>query len=544
MKHALFFSFLFITTLVSAQIPNGYYDEAEGLQGYELKTKLSQIISQGHNAQSYGALWTFFNNHELDKYYENDGTILDVYSENPEGEDPYTYMPSSDQCGSAGYSQEGDCYNREHLMPQSWFNKNNPMRTDVHHIFPVDGYVNAIHDNIPFGEVDNPTQTSLNGSKRGQNTYDFPGIYTGHVFEPIDEFKGDIARTYLYMATRYESQVSGWEHSNSGSQNTFNGTSNQVFNDWTIDMLLKWHNQDPVSQREIDRNEAAYEHQGNRNPFIDHPEYANMIWNPDAYVAFDVIFEEDFNSCSLVEDQFMVVSEMSDADWECVGDSGQFDSGAMQMYALQNGEDMPSLDWLITSTPIDTEGFSEEKLSFYAASKYGDTPLQVLYSSDYDGSETPSDFEWHTIPGVSLPVHRGISYSEIGYYFSEIDIAQIAQNDFYLAFRYDNSNGQEASRWIIDDVKIEGISEMSVGKHNQLEVSIYPNPTDRGEVHIELPQTDGFSYKIYDMNGRVLVQDNSTDKQTKISLENMESGVYLIQLLENGRKTTKRLIVK
>lgn len=530
--------------MLQAQIPDGYYDEAEGLMGYDLKTKLSEIITQGHNAKSYGQLWGFFNEHELDKYYENDLTILDVYSENPNGEDPYTYTASSDQCGSAGYSQEGDCYNREHLMPQSWFNKGNPMRTDVHHIFPVDGYVNAIHDNIPFGEVDNPTQTSLNGSKRGQNTYDFPGIYTGHVFEPIDEFKGDIARTYLYMATRYENQVSGWQHSNSGSQNTFNGTSDQVFNDWTIHMLLKWHNEDPVSQREIDRNEAAYQYQGNRNPFIDHPQFANMIWDPAQAISYDTILAEDFNSCTISGEQFMSISEMSDIDWECVDNTGQFDSGAMQMYATADGQNIPSLDWLITAEPVQASEFAEVRLSFYVASKYGNSPLKILYSTDYDGAENPSDYEWHTIPEADIPAHRGISYSEIGTYFSEIDITTIAENDFYLAFRYDNSNGEEATRWVVDDVRIESISEMSLAKHEALEVTVYPNPVDGGEVNIELPQTQGFDYKIYDLNGKVLIKDRSSEKQTKISVDGMKSGVYLIQLQEADKKSVKRLIVK
>lgn len=545
MKHGLLFSFLLFFGLSFAQSPEGYYDETDGLTGYELKTKLSQITSQGHSAKSYGALWGFFNEYELDKYYENDNTILDVYSENPEREDPYTYEASEGQCGSAGYSQEGDCYNREHLMPQSWFNKGMPMRTDIHHIFPVDGYVNAIHGHMPFGEVDNPTQTSLNGSKKGQNSYDFPGAYTGQVFEPIDEFKGDIARTYLYMAMRYENQISNWQHSNSGSQNTFDGTSDQVFNDWTIDMLLKWHKEDPVSQREIVRNDAAYDFQGNRNPFVDHPEFAEMIWRPEEYQAKDVIFEEDFNDCEIIENQFITVSEMSSADWECTSSYGQHNTGAIQMNAFVDGENQPSLDWLITADPISTDGFSEEELSFYAASTFGNTPLQVLYSHDYDGSENPSDFDWHTISGVSLPTHTGIENQEIQHYFSNIDISTLAQNDFYLAFRYDNTNGQDATRWTIDDVKITGVQEMSIPKHEELEVSIYPNPIDNGKnLKVNLPQAEAFDYVIYDLNGRLLQEEKIKENQTEISTDKLESGVYLIKINQENQKAVKRLIVK
>src|SRR5690625_718498 len=408
MKFKLLLPFLFFFALIQAQPPEGYYDDAYGLLGYELKTALSGITEQGHDPQSYAALWGFFNTYDLDRFYENDNTILDVYSEDPEGEDPYNFNAGTDQCGN--YSQEADCYNREHLMPQSWFGKGYPMRTDINHIFPVDGYVNSIHGHMPFGEVTNPNHTSLNGSKRGMNSYDHPSAYTGEVFEPIDEFKGDIARTYLYMAVRYEDQIADWQYANDGSQNTLNGTSDQVFNDWTLSMLLNWHKEDPVSQREIERNDHAYEFQGNRNPFIDHPEFADMIWNPDEAEILDEVFDEDFNDCELAEDTFMSVSEMSSADWECLNDSGQYDSGAMEMYAIVDGQNKPSLDWLITADPMSLEDSTEEELSFFVASTYGNTPLQILYSTEYDGANNPSDFEWHTIRSEERRVGKECRY--------------------------------------------------------------------------------------------------------------------------------------
>gem|GEM_PF-2949445 len=546
MKHKYsFFFFLFLLfQFVSAQPPENYYEEAYGLTGYELKTKLSEITGEGYNQRTYGSLWSFFIQNDMDTYYENDNTILDVYSENPEAEDSYTFQPGTDQCGSAGYSAEGDCYNREHLMPQSWFGKANPMRTDVHHIFPVDGYVNAIHGHMPFGEVDNPNYVTLNGSKRGPNAYDHPTAYTGEVFEPIDEFKGDIARTYLYMAMRYENQVAGWVSSNSGSQNTFNGTSDQVFNDWTLSMLLKWHNEDPVSQREIERNDAAYVYQGNRNPFIDHPEFANMIWNPEETVIFDEVFEEDFNDCPLGAGTFMAVSEMSDADWECLGDSGQFDSGAMQMYAMADGQNQPSIDWLITAEPLSFDNYSEEKLSFYAASTFGNTPLQVLYSTNFDGSGNPSDFDWHTFPGVSIPKHTGIEDQEMRHYFADIDISLPAQQSFYLAFRYDNSNGQQATRWIVDDVKITGISEMNIPKKEVMQAYVYPNPVKNNKVYVQIPQTEKFEYIIYNLQGQKVKEDKVNQNHTQIFVGDLQSGVYLIHFENEGKKITKHLIVQ
>ena len=266
----LFTAFLF--SLISyAQIPAGYYSSATGT-GYTLKTNLYNII-KGHTDRGYDGLYTTYLASDRDYFYENDGTVLDMYSENPTGIDPYNYSTSSstDKCGN--YSVEGDCYNREHIIPQSVFNKNAPMVSDAHSITPTDGKVNGLRSAFPHGIVAIASKTTLNGSKLGSS-----GVsgYSGTVFEPIDEFKGDIARMYFYFATRYQNTVSGY------SFDMFNNTSDQVFTTAFLNMLLTWHAQDPVNAREIARNNAIYARQNNRNPFIDHPEYAQAIWNPVA----------------------------------------------------------------------------------------------------------------------------------------------------------------------------------------------------------------------------------------------------------------------
>ncbi len=248
-----------------------YYSSAKDLTGYELKTALHTII-KNHTSQGYGSLWGFYSNYEKDKYYEKDGSIMDMYSENPNGKDSYNFIVGTDQCGT--YKVEGDCYNREHSFPRSWFGgKIDPMNSDVHHIFPTDGFVNGKRGSYPFGEVESATFTSKNGSKKGACAKETG--YTGTVFEPIDEFKGDFARAQFYMATRYEDKAAGWGN-NSPS---LNGTKDQVFEKWALNILIKWHLNDPVSQKETDRNNAAFDYQGNRNPFVDHPEFVECIWN-------------------------------------------------------------------------------------------------------------------------------------------------------------------------------------------------------------------------------------------------------------------------
>ncbi|MBX9807800.1 MAG: endonuclease, partial [Flavobacteriaceae bacterium] len=265
---------LLITLLCSyfsfAQIPAGYYNTANGT-GYTLKTQLYNII-KGHTDNGYAGLYTTYQTSDRDYFYENDGTILDMYSENPTGVDPYNFSAGTTQrCGS--YSTEGDCYNREHIIPQSVFNSNAPMVSDAHFITPTDGKVNGMRSNYPHGTVGTTSYTSKNGSKLGSSAV---AGYSGTVFEPIDAFKGDIARMYFYFATRYENNVASYSYA------MFDSSSEQVFTTPFLNMLLAWNAQDPVDAREIARNNAIYARQNNRNPYIDHPEYVQLIWNPTA----------------------------------------------------------------------------------------------------------------------------------------------------------------------------------------------------------------------------------------------------------------------
>ncbi|MCW4439449.1 endonuclease [Vibrio splendidus] len=251
-----------------------YYKDAEGKVGFALKTALYQIIDN-HSSQGYTAIWTLVSEADLDAYYDTDGSILDMYSEKPSGSDSIQFTKVSDQCGQ--YSKEGDCYNREHSFPKSWFGgKVEPMNSDGHHLFATDGYVNSKRSNWPFGEVSSATYTSSNGSKLGSAANSLG--YAGTVFEPIDEFKGDFARAYFYMATRYENEIANWEGNSTSSDAALDGTNTTVFEPWLLTMLKRWHSEDPVSQKEIDRNKVVHDFQGNRNPFIDHPEFVSQIW--------------------------------------------------------------------------------------------------------------------------------------------------------------------------------------------------------------------------------------------------------------------------
>jgi endonuclease I len=262
----LLFLCLLAVSFANAQAPQGYYASAEGKSGEALRTALYNIIKT-HNSVSYNELWQSF--YTTDKRPDN-GKVWDIYSDRPGSTPSYYFTFGSDQCGN--YSGEGDCYNREHSVPKSWFGGSvAPMYTDLFHLYPTDGYVNSKRSNLPIGKVVNATWTSSNGSKVG--TSNISG-YSGQVFEPIDSFKGDFARTYFYMAVCYKDKNLGVE--------TLSNFSGGDLKPWAKELLLQWAALDPVSQKEISRNNAVYQIQQNRNPFIDYPELAEKIFGNDA----------------------------------------------------------------------------------------------------------------------------------------------------------------------------------------------------------------------------------------------------------------------
>ena len=265
-----------VAVLASAAAPNGsgiYYSAADGKTGAQLKTALCGII-YSRTEKSYDYLWTAFQT--TDK--RSDGKVWDMYSSITN----FTF--GTDQAGN--YQKEGDVYNREHSFPKSWFGGEvMPMYSDLHHMYPTDGYVNNQRGNLPFGEVSNPTYSSSGGfSKVGPCSY---SDYTGKVFEPADAYKGDFARTYFYMVTCYEEKLADWYAGNAdGVRATIDGTKYPAFQSWQLNMLLKWAKNDPVSQKEINRNNAVYGIQNNRNPFIDYPGLEQYIWGNKQNDAF------------------------------------------------------------------------------------------------------------------------------------------------------------------------------------------------------------------------------------------------------------------
>ena len=283
MNRKLFFTawLLAMTATGWAQGPNDsgeYYKAADGKKGAALKTALCGVIYNreegGDLKTAYKALWTHFKTTDA----KPNGKVWDMYSNKVEFE-----FGTNQDTGSG--KEEGQYYNREHSFPNSWFGKEvMPMYTDLHHMYPTDKIVNNKRSNFPFGETNGESYKSANDfSKLGKCTVEG---YTGTVFEPNDEYKGDFARTYFYMVTCYEEKLPDWYANYSDSQPTLDGKTYPGLNEWQLKMLMKWAKNDPVSEKEINRNNAVYGIQKNRNPFIDYPGLEEYIWGDKKDIAF------------------------------------------------------------------------------------------------------------------------------------------------------------------------------------------------------------------------------------------------------------------
>jgi endonuclease I len=275
------------TTNTSTGIPAGYYDATNGLTCQPLKSALQTITGNGYVNIGYDGVYNAYQFTDIKPSTTN--IIWDIYTDDndPAIPETFNFTFGTDACGN--YNSEGDCYNREHSTPKSWFNDASPMYSDIQHLLPTDGWVNGARSNWPYGEVTNANFTSIdNQSKRGTgNNFG----YTGTVFQPFAAFRGDVARISLYMATRYEDLIISQNWAGNAEAGPVMLTAGdegfdaarrrlQIYNTWYIKTIFKWMSEDPVSQKEIDRNNAIYYQSGqhNRNPFIDHPEYAALIW--------------------------------------------------------------------------------------------------------------------------------------------------------------------------------------------------------------------------------------------------------------------------
>jgi endonuclease I len=235
--------------------------------GLELQTQLFNLIN-AHTAISYDDVWDAF----LLMYENSTGSGCPVGAI----EDPYStkcWTPESSQCGN--YKKEGDCYNREHSWPKSWWggmDLGQGAQTDVFHLFATDGYDNGRRGDVPLGLVSSVTFVTDNGCKLGKCADAAGGTAC---WEPADVVKGKFARAYFYISTAYMGVFECCDEP---------GVRKSVIKPWMLNYLLTWHHTFPPSADEQRINDVVFNQiQGNRNPFIDYPQWATQIFAPSLY---------------------------------------------------------------------------------------------------------------------------------------------------------------------------------------------------------------------------------------------------------------------
>ena len=264
-------SIFLLLLVVCATAQKEYYTSVNGVKGgAALKTALHELI-KNHNKISYGSgedkTWGAF--YTTDAVVENGKRrVLDMYS----NEKRYF--------GSKGSAVSG--MNIEHSVAKSWWGGNqNNAYCDLHHLNPSDQNANSRKSNYPLGEL---TSVSWDNGVTFVGKANIDGS-SMNAYEPCDEYKGDFARVFMYMFTCYQDLT--WEY----TWMNYEKSTYPTLKPWAVELLLKWHKQDPVSEKEVNRNNAVYAVQGNRNPYVDYPQLADYIWGDSINYVFHLTGE-------------------------------------------------------------------------------------------------------------------------------------------------------------------------------------------------------------------------------------------------------------
>ncbi|UZO80897.1 endonuclease [Aquimarina sp. ERC-38] len=611
--YTLFSLCILHTPLLYSQQP--YYDDVDLTKTKdELFEELANKVKNTHvNFLSYTpGIWEASKKTDIDPI--NPEEVILIYGFEDGNDTTINNDRTRDKDRNGGGNGE---WNREHTYPRSLGNPNLGSEgpgSDAHHLRPSDIQRNANRGNRKFAVGQGSSGTTSQG-------FWYPG----------DEWKGDVARMMLYMYLRYGDRCL--------PKNVAIGTENP-FDENMIDLLLDWNTEDPVSLLEDNRNtyhdsNATYA-QGNRNPFIDNPYLATLIWGgtpaqdrwnlmTDDTIAPSVpqnlkaviieatqvslqweastdengvfkynvhsegkiistsgttsttlqnlqenteyifsvsaedqagnqsdksdsikvttrfedilLLNEDFNDCNTVARNFIIYSEASDKDWFCSDTRGLDDSGA---YAI-NGfrQDEPSRDWLITKNGFDFKNIQEPKISFFLKYQFGNTPLEFLYSTTYNGDGDPTNYEWKSIPNVKLP--SDFSQSEQTMQVDQVAISEITGDKTYFAFRYYST--EAPTRYFLDNFKLSSTNVLSTSfvLNPQSDVMVvYSNPKDTlTSIQIKKKISD---FNVFNVRGEKVFSKNTLQKG-RISLPNLTKGLYFIHGKHKNTKIYQKFII-
>ncbi|MCF0208210.1 MAG: endonuclease [Bacteroidaceae bacterium] len=441
------FTLCVITSNSFAEVPPGYYDAAVGLKKAELKAAMHDIIKSA-NVLKYGsgsgATWEGF--YKVDR--RSDNSVIDRYSYETH------YFPS-------GYSA-ADGMNIEHSFPKSWWGgSKNQAYQDIHHLMPCESNINSRKGNYVMGVV--TTDKNGNGCTKvgtGQG-----GSKSLTMWEPADEWKGDFARAYFYMATCYSNLTWTSEGLNQLENNEW-----PTLQKWTYDILLQWNKQDPVDDLERTRNDGVYAIQKNRNPFIDYPDLCDYIWgekmaeawNPNGAIVDPIPGTTPDEEESIVFEESLESSLGNFYGSSTSGTAQIWETNASYRCAVANAYSKgKTADEYLISKPgvIDLTDYKSASLSFEHATgfnAYNDASgmFSVVVTEDNGSTISPSLVSWDKLTVPTWPANVSGGYTQFAN-SGEIDLTPYCGKKIAIGFRY-TSNTSSCWAWEVRNVVIKG----------------------------------------------------------------------------------------
>lgn len=447
----LFLLSLLIPYLAIADIPEGYYDAANGKKKAELKAAMYSIISN-HTELGYNNLWISYEKVDYLPATNSQGRhqVMDYYSDE-------VYYFNGNGTAVSGM-------NKEHVAPQSWWGGGTGIAVgnDLIQVIPSDARANNAKNNYPLGVVTGSISYPSSGTSntRMKTGKDKNGKY---VFEPCDEYKGDFARIYFYVATCYPDV--NWQNRTDVNV-SFRKEDYPTIKEDILPTLLEWSKNDPVCEWEITRNNRAYSEQLNRNPFVDFPNLAEYIWGDSVDFAFSIDGSsgggggqggDETPEFAILVDQTMKSGLDPFFVRTYEGCDGEVWTSSSQYGAVANAYNMGKEADEYLMLTLDLSMMEHASMSFQHATGYNktvpvkDTYFQVLVSYDYEG--VPEDATWRKLDAEFPPLQSSGNFTS---YVSSGDISLAGccgRDNVTIAFRY-ISNSSACYCWEIKDVKI------------------------------------------------------------------------------------------
>ena len=530
-SYFIFWGWLFAPAISISQIPSGYYNTAENKSDQALRSALHDIIDDHidypYTSGSTTDTWDILKDSDADP--NNVNNVILIYTRE-----------------SVDGPQESEGWNREHVWAKSRgdFGTSRPMGTDVHNLRACNSNVNSTRSNYSFDDCPSSSCNEIYG-----NSYSSSAL----VFEPRDEDKGDVARTIFYMVVRYEGD-SGEEDLE--MTESILSSSSKSPRHGVRSTLLEWHEQDPVDDFERNRNNVIYSYQGNRNPFIDHPELVGYIWGNQQ--------QEPWNSSLSSETIFF--SEYAE---------GSLNNKYMEIYNPTNATiNLSGYAWANVSNDQEIPETHEFWNNFPSGAQIAPGGLYIIASEQADSYITNvadytttylfnGDDAYALVRGTETSYSVidvvGMDFTKAGYQRGPWDVAGIANatKDHTLVRKATVTSGNagdwasssgtnvDNSEWIVLDIDdwshLNAPSEtLTISNLDELDVSIYPNPIRNSFLEIS-PSINANSIELYNVQGKRISQSSGTVERLEMP---MTSGIYFLRFVFDQSVVNKRIVVK